>query len=110
MQKPITGSRRSSIEIVREILAVCDGDEVNKTTIMYRSNLSYDQLRRYLSVLTEQDLISTHEDGRFGTTPRGHKMLKQASSLLKALGQPRGNRGKPQLRAQPAAVQGAVDV
>ena len=85
MPSPITGGRRSKFEIVGEILKVCDPDAVNKTTIMYRSNLSYDQLRRYLTVLSDQELIYKNEQGRFGITRRGQKTLKQVSSVVKTL-------------------------
>ena len=110
MPNPITGGRRSSIEIVREILAVCDSDGVNKTTIMYRSNLSYDQLRRYLSMLSDQDLIFKNDNGQFGITPRGQRMLKQVSSVLKALGSvDEGGKRKRQLRPQVAGATAGGD-
>ena len=85
MPSPITGGRRSKIEIVGEILKVCDPEAVNKTTIMYRSNLSYDQLRRYLSVLSDKELIYKNEHGQFGITRRGQRTLRQVSNLVKTL-------------------------
>lgn len=79
------GGRRSAIDIVREILAVCDSGEVNKTAIMYRSNLSYQQLGRYLGLLSGQGLIAKTDCGRFQITHQGQKTLRQASSLIKTL-------------------------
>jgi len=81
----ITGRRRSAVEIVQDILSVCDNGGVNKTAIMYKSNLSYDQLRRYLVLLSEQDLIRKNDEGRFQITPSGKKTLRQMSSVLNAL-------------------------
>jgi predicted transcriptional regulator len=36
---------------------VSDNGGVNKTAIMYRSNLSYTLLKKYVSSLSSQDLI-----------------------------------------------------
>ena len=82
MAKAILGDRRSSIEIVHEILSVCDNGGAKKTAIMYQSSLSYDQLRRYLSLLTEQDLVRKNEEGHFQVTPTGLKTLRQMSGVL----------------------------
>ena len=85
MTNAVLGGRRSAIEIVHEILSVCDNGGVNKTAIMYRSNLSYDQLRRYLSLLSGQHLIERNEAGRFETTPSGEETMKQVSTVLGTL-------------------------
>ena len=85
MLNPAIGERRSAIEIVRDILSLCNGNDVNKTAIMYRSNLSYIQLRKYLSMLSGQGLLDKNVDGQFHTTKQGQKTLKQASSLIKTL-------------------------
>ena len=85
MVRVITGGRRSAVEIVQEILTVCDNGGVNKTAIMYKSNLSYDQLCRYLALLSEQDLIRKNDEGRFQITPSGQNTLRQMSSVLRAL-------------------------
>ena len=85
MVSTVMGQRRSAIEIVRDILSLCNGGEVNKTTIMYRSNLSYQQLGKYLSLLSGQGLIDRNETGRFHITKHGQKTLRQASSLIKTL-------------------------
>ena len=82
MAKAILGDRRSSIEIVHEILSVCDNGGAKKTAIMYQSSLSCDQLRRYLSLLTEQDLVRKNEEGHFQVTPTGLKTLRQMSGVL----------------------------
>lgn len=85
MNKPITGRRRSAFEIVRQILSVCDHGDVNKTAIMYRSNLSYEQLQRYLALLSAQGLIKKDNTGHFDLTPRGHQTLEQVSDVILTL-------------------------
>ena len=47
---------RSWTEIVSNILDAANGG-VTKTKIMYKAYLSYNQLREYLSVLIENNLI-----------------------------------------------------
>ena len=75
----------SAIEIVHDILSVCDNGGCNKTAIMYRSNLSYAQLRRYLSLLSTQQLIDKNDVGHFQVTPRGRKTMSQMASVMRSL-------------------------
>lgn len=86
MARVIVGERRSAMEIVHDILSVCDNGGAKKTAIMYQSSLSYEQLKRYLDLLSNQDLIHRKEDGHFQMTPIGQKTLRQMSSVMKALG------------------------
>ena len=85
MAKAILGGRRSTMEIVHEILSVCDNGGAKKTAIMYQSSLSYDQLRRYLSLLSDQDLVRKNEEGRFQVIPTELKTLRQMSGVLRVL-------------------------
>ena len=85
MPKAILGSRRSTMEIVQDILSVCDNGGAKKTAIMYQSSLSYDQLRRYLALLSEQDLIHKNQEGRYQVTSAGQKTLRQMSSVIRSL-------------------------
>ena len=52
---------------------------------MYRSNLSYAQLRRYLSLLSTQQLIDKNDVGHFQVTPRGRKAMRQMASVMRSL-------------------------
>ena len=85
MATSLLGARRSAVEIVHEILSLCNNGGLNKTAIMYRSNLSYDQLRRYLSALCSDDLLCRNEDGFFQVTSTGEKALKRMSNAIKTL-------------------------
>ena len=85
MANALIGQRRTSVEIVHEILSVCDNGGANKTAIMYRGNLSYDQLRRYLALLSGRLLIHRNDQGRFQITAKGEKMLRRTSNVMRSL-------------------------
>ena len=67
---------RSRTEIVAMILNAANGGET-KTKIMYFAFLSYNQLKEYLSILLENNLIE-YLDGafKFRTTEKGLFFLK----------------------------------
>ena len=85
MPGPLMDNRRSAVEIVHEILSVCGNGGINKTAIMYRSSLSYDQLRRYLSMLCDDGLLARNDLGLFHITDMGQKTLGRMSGAIKAL-------------------------
>jgi len=85
MSTALMGRRRSAVEIVHDILSLCNDGGLNKTAIMYRSNLSYDQLRKYLGSLCEDGLLFRNDDGFFQVTANGAKVFKSMSSAVKAL-------------------------
>jgi predicted transcriptional regulator len=72
---------RSRTEIVANILNAANG-RTTKTKIMYKAFLSYGQLKEYLSVLLENNLIEyldgTHE---FKTTEKGLNYLKMHNEI-----------------------------
>ena len=85
---------RSRTEIITRILeSVNDGssfsdDGATQTKIMYKAFLSYTQLKEYLTVLAESDLLSydgqTH---RFKTTEKGLRFIEvynQMDGMIKA--------------------------
>ena len=76
---------RSRTEIVAMILEAANGG-ATKTKIMYKAFLSYGQLKEYLSVLIENNLIEyLHGTRTFKTTEKGLnflKMHKEISELL----------------------------
>ena len=82
MSKSMIGSRRSAPEIVAEILGMCLNDAIGKTAIMYRCNLSFEQLQRYLAFLQAQCLLEKNEAGLFCITPRGQDVLLQVQELV----------------------------
>ena len=76
---------RSRTEIVGSILDAANGG-ASKTKIMYTAFLSYNQLKEYLSILIENNLIE-YLDGAhiFKTTEKGLNFLKMHNELTELL-------------------------
>ena len=85
MSTALMGRRRSAVEIIHGILSLCNNGGLNKTAIMYRSNLSFTQLRRYLAALCDDGLLFINVDGFFQITSSGSKALKSMASAVKSL-------------------------
>jgi predicted transcriptional regulator len=79
---------RNRIEIICQILEVANGGITKKIEIMYRANLSYAQLKEYVMVLTESDLLRYDLDTQiFKTTEKGLRFLdayNQMDAVMKA--------------------------
>jgi predicted transcriptional regulator len=72
---------RSRTEIVSSILDAANG-RATKTKIMYIAFLSYVQLKEYLSVLIENNLLEYLEGTRiFRTTEKGLNFLKMHNEI-----------------------------
>jgi predicted transcriptional regulator len=78
---------RSRTELISMMLDAANGG-ATKTKIMYSAFLSYTQLKEYLSVLIENNLIEylvgTHE---FKTTQKGLNLLKVHNEMGELLQQ-----------------------
>jgi predicted transcriptional regulator len=76
---------RSRTEIVSNILDAANGG-TTKTKIMYIAFLSYGQLKEYLIILIENNLIE-YLDGthQFKTTVKGLKLLKMHNEMAELL-------------------------
>jgi predicted transcriptional regulator len=72
---------RGRTEIVSMILEAANGG-TTKTKIMYKAYLSYGQLKEYLSLLIENNLVE-YRDGTqtFRTTEKGFNFLKMHNQL-----------------------------
>ena len=78
---------RGRTEIVSNILDAANG-RATKTKIMYKAFLSYGQLKEYLSVLIENNLIEYLDGNRtFKTTEKGLNYLKMHNELGELLQQ-----------------------
>jgi predicted transcriptional regulator len=72
---------RSRTEIVAMILDSANGG-ATKTKIMYSAFLSFAQLKEYLSLLIENNLIEYYEGNKiFRTTEKGLKFLKMHNEI-----------------------------
>jgi len=80
--------RRDRLSIIAEILEIAK-DGALKTPIMYKANLSFDQLNEYLSFLLEKKFLEVVIKSRgttYKTTSKGLKYLqsyKEIKDLLK---------------------------
>ena len=79
---------RSRNHIISEILDAANVGNATKTKLMYKAYLSFGQIKEYLSVLTENDLLSYDAQTQtFKTTKRGLMFLKaynQMHDMIKA--------------------------
>ena len=76
---------RSRTEIVGNILDSANGG-ATKTKIMYRAFLSYGQLKEYLSILIENNLIEfLNGTQMFKTTEKGLNYLKKHNEMEELL-------------------------
>jgi predicted transcriptional regulator len=78
---------RDKLNIISDILGVGSGGGVTKTKIMYKAFLGHNQLKEYLTLLTENDLIRYDEETQtFWTTEKGIRflqMLNEMSDMIK---------------------------
>ncbi|HEX17227.1 MAG TPA: DUF4364 domain-containing protein [Thermoplasmatales archaeon] len=83
----LINSRRSEFEILADILRLAK-DGAKKTQIMYQVNLSYSQLRNYLSFLRNRGFLDEigEEQGRiYRISEKGLKLLENIDSVLSCL-------------------------
>jgi predicted transcriptional regulator len=73
---------RSRTDIVGSILKSANGGRANKTKIMYKAFLSFEQLKEYLTVLQEKGLIE-YEEGQktYRTTTKGIRLLQLVNNM-----------------------------
>ncbi len=79
---------RNRTEIISQILEAANGNvDITKTRLMYKAYLSQSQLKEYVEILTENDLLSYNSVTRtFRTTQKGLRFLKlynEIDQLLK---------------------------
>ena len=81
-------NRRSEIEIIRDILSISNNG-AKKTEILYRVNLSFNQLKNYLYYSLEKDIIEMkiienngNNNKIYHTTNKGKKLLLDINKTL----------------------------
>jgi predicted transcriptional regulator len=78
-----TFAKRGRLEIIREILTI-SRKPAKKTFILYRCNLSFSQLQKYLEYLISHNLLSNSKsDGKtfFLATEKGIEFLQEYERL-----------------------------
>ena len=79
-------ANRNSLEITEEILSLCKQPQ-SKTRVMYRTNLSWKMLQRYLPQLQSRGLLEEvhHSLTKYATTLKGLKFVEKWRELIELL-------------------------
>ncbi len=79
----MTTHYRDRTEIVRQILDIANGaEDITKTKLMYKVFLSYHQLKEYLILLTEKDLLNYDSiTNTYKPTEKGFRLLQLCNEL-----------------------------
>jgi len=83
-------NNRGKIQIMGDVLALATSG-IKKTHIMYRANLSYEQVHMYLSELIERKLVTQDVSGDgvvYRTTEKGREFLVHYTHLVEFLEEP----------------------
>jgi len=84
----VNKNRRNNVDIMMAILRIVLTERPRKTHIMYKANLNFAQLKKYLNYLTKKGLIEevNFEGNRtYRLTVKGREMLKIYSQILEML-------------------------
>jgi len=76
------GKYRDRLQIIADILSVVR-EGARKTHVMYRANLSYRLLSRYLTEVLECGLVSLDKEDRYKLTRRGQNFLDRFNEYSK---------------------------
>ena len=77
---------RDRIDIASQILEAANGIDTKKIKMMYKANLSHDQLKGYLKVLIGRNLLSYDLDTQtFRTTEKGLRFLNIYNHMYAAI-------------------------
>jgi len=78
-ERLIFNNKRCESEIVYDLLSSAKND-IKKTRLMYKANMTYSQFVRYLNILEKKDLIKkkkTTDNGEiYYTTDKGSRLLQ----------------------------------
>jgi predicted transcriptional regulator len=73
--------RRDKIEIITDILKVALHG-AKKTHIVYKANLNFNVLKKYLIGLEEKGLLMKTNGGHYITTQKGSQFLEQYNKIF----------------------------
>ena len=84
-KKAMLMAKRNSLEITAEILSLCKQPQT-KTRVMYRTNLSWKMLQKYLSELQSRGLLEEVQSlTKYATTKKGLKFVEKLRELVELL-------------------------
>ncbi len=72
--------RRDKLEIIRNVLLICQKKDANKTKIVYQANLNFKTAGIYIEWLINQGLIKKN-DGTYQITPKGSELLSNLQDV-----------------------------
>jgi predicted transcriptional regulator len=75
--------RRSKLEIIVNLLEVCEEDAL-KTTLVYKTNLNFKLITKYLALLLENEWVLENR-GTYRITGKGECFLRKARDVLSEL-------------------------
>jgi predicted transcriptional regulator len=93
-------NNRGKIQIMGDVLELATSG-IKKTHIMYKANLSYEQVHLYLSELLEKNLIAqdaTQNGVIYRTTDKGREFLLYYMRIVEFLEEPQVELSTPYVR------------
>ena len=81
-------TKRSHMEIMATILLLCQNDPTQKNPIMYRCNLSFKQLQKYLEFLIHIGFLgvkNVNDKDFYQITEKGQNFLKEFQNVKNLL-------------------------
>jgi predicted transcriptional regulator len=82
--------RRDKLKVIIGILEICDGESINKTTVVYQSNLNFKTAGVYLNMLKNEGLVEVTKPGpreKYRTTKKGREILRNIKKVYDRMGQ-----------------------
>jgi predicted transcriptional regulator len=89
MEKTSVKQRRSSVEILMEILNLIENGRETKTAIVYGANLNFTVAKKYIQLLVEKGLVKVEDKSRgkkYSLTEKGKKFLREYEGIREVLG------------------------
>lgn len=77
--------RRTETEIIVAILEAA-GEPINKTAIVYKTNINFKLAKKYLDLLQANGLIEKNLENKYQITDKGKSYLQKAKELSQFLG------------------------
>ncbi len=77
--------RRTETEIIVAILESTE-EPINKTAIVYKTNINFKLAKKYLDMLQAKGLIEKNPENKYQITDKGKSYLRKAKELSQFLG------------------------
>lgn len=83
----LNGKRRNAMEITINVLEQAKNG-INKTRLVYRTNLNFMLIQKYIDFLQQKNLIEVTTDPHavYKTTQKGNELLEEFSKIKHILG------------------------